>query len=55
MFKKIQIRPIDHPQYSRDLVPSDFYLFGTLMGAFAGQEVESIEETLLLIRLSLTP
>jgi hypothetical protein len=48
--KKFRIRPIDYPPSSPDLAPSDFYLFGKLKGALAGQECESTEELLLMIR-----
>jgi hypothetical protein len=51
---KCRIRPINHPPYCPDLVPSAFYLFGKLKGALAGQEFDSTEKSLLVIRGSLT-
>jgi histone-lysine N-methyltransferase SETMAR len=48
--KSFRIRPIDHPPYSPDLAPSDFYLFGKLKGTFAGREFASTEEHLLAIK-----
>jgi histone-lysine N-methyltransferase SETMAR len=36
--EKSRIRPIDHPPYSPYLAPSDFYLFGNLKAALAGQD-----------------
>jgi histone-lysine N-methyltransferase SETMAR len=33
---RFRIHPIDHPPYSQNLVPSDFYQFGKLNGTLAG-------------------
>ena len=35
---------IDHPPYSPDLAPSDFYLFGYIKNAFANIVLNSMEE-----------
>jgi hypothetical protein len=49
-FEKFRIHPIDHPPYSPNLAPSDFYRFGKVKGAFAGREFTSTEELLLAIK-----
>jgi hypothetical protein len=48
--KKFRIRPTDHMPYSPDSVSPDFYLFGKLKNALAGQEFESAYGFLLAIR-----
>jgi hypothetical protein len=48
--RKFQIRPIDHPLYSPELVLSDCYLLVKLKGVLVGQEFNSTEEFLLAIR-----
>jgi hypothetical protein len=48
--KRFRIHPIDHPPYSPDLEPSDFYIFENPKGVLAGQELDSTEELLLVIR-----
>jgi transposase len=49
-FKTLRIREADHPPYSPDLTPSDFYLFGKLKGQMAGSEFESTEDLFATIR-----
>jgi hypothetical protein len=49
-FKTLGLREADHPPYSPDLAPSDFYLFGRLKGQMAGSEFESTEDLLATIR-----
>jgi hypothetical protein len=48
--KPLRLREADHPPYSPDLAPSDFYLFGKLEGQMAGSEFESTEDLLATIR-----
>ena len=50
-FKTLRLREADHPPYSPDFAPSDFYLFGKLKGQMAGSEFESTEDLLATIRL----
>jgi transposase len=45
-FKTLRLREADHPSYSPDLAPSEFYLFGKLKGQMAGSEFESTEDLL---------
>jgi histone-lysine N-methyltransferase SETMAR len=49
-FKTIRLREADHPPYSPDRTPSDFYLFGKLKEQMAGSEFESTEDLLATIR-----
>jgi transposase len=49
-FKARRICEADHPPYSPDLAPSDFYLFGKLKGQMVGSEFESTEDLLATIR-----
>jgi hypothetical protein len=47
---RFRIHPIDPPQYSMDLAPSDFYLFGKFNGTLAEQKFSSTKQLLLAIR-----
>jgi hypothetical protein len=52
-FKTHRLREADHPPYSTDLAPSDFYffsLFGKLKGQMAGSKFESPEDLFAMIR-----
>jgi hypothetical protein len=50
-FKTLRLREADHPPYSPDFAPFDFYLVGKLKGQMAGSEFESTEDLLTTIRL----
>jgi hypothetical protein len=39
----------DHPPYSPDLAPSDFYLFGHVEGLLRGESFETGEQLLLAV------
>jgi hypothetical protein len=37
-------RRIEHPTYSPDLTPGEFFLFGAMKQAFAGQDFDTIDD-----------
>lgn len=44
MMDKLNMKTVDHPPYSPDLAPNDFYLFPTLKAELRGRRMGSIEE-----------
>jgi hypothetical protein len=38
------LRRMEHPPYSLDLAPCDFFLFGAIKQVFAGQHFDTIDD-----------
>ena len=43
-YERLNIEPLQHPQYSQDLAICDFFLFSTAKDHLRGRKFESIEE-----------
>jgi hypothetical protein len=47
---QLEFKRIIHPPYSRDIAPSDFFLFGWLKGELARRPLVEIEDVFQVIR-----
>jgi histone-lysine N-methyltransferase SETMAR len=45
-FTRCGLRELDHPSYSPDLAPSDFYLFGKVKDQLIGESIQDEKEFL---------
>jgi hypothetical protein len=48
--ENLKLDRVDHPPYSRDLIPCDFWLFGMLKQKVQDRVFDTIEEILMAIR-----
>jgi hypothetical protein len=45
-----ELEGMEHPPYSPDLAPSDFFLFGCVKGKFVGKQEEMREDLVFEVR-----